>query len=154
MRNLFERKKEEFLVARVLVLGHGTFPQDLLRTTEMICGPSEGVDTIDLPAGQDMEAYRAAVEERMNLCGEDGLLILADLKGGTPFLTASRLMREHWESRIELVTGVNLPMLAEVVSSMDQTPVEELAACAAETGRQGVTDLREIFCQRRQEGAR
>ncbi len=142
------------MACRVLVLGHGTFPQDLLRTAEMICGPSEGVDIICLPAGQDMEAYGAAVEEKMSLYGDEGLLILADLKGGTPFLTASRLMRDHWESRIELVTGVNLPMLAEVVSSMDQMTVEELAACAAETGSQGVADLRKMFCQRRQEGAR
>ena len=136
----------------VLLIGHGTFSQDLLKTAEMICGPTEGVQTLNLPPEQDMEAYTASIRQVMEEHGEEGLLILADLKGGTPFLTASRLMREFWQRHIELITGVNLPMLIHVVSSMD-LPLEEIRQEAASIGTEGITDLRGIMEKRTQEAA-
>ena len=137
----------------VLVIGHGTFSEDLVRTAEMICGPAEGVQALNLPADQDMDAYEAAVHDVMERCSDEGLLILADLKGGTPFLTVSRLMREFWQKRVELVTGVNLPMLIHVISSMD-LPLEQIRAEAAQVGAQGITDLRSIKERRCQEAAK
>lgn len=136
----------------VLLIGHGTFSQDLLKTAEMICGPAEGIQTLNLPPEQDMEAYTAAIRQVMEAHGEEGLLILADLKGGTPFLTASRLMREFWQRHIELITGVNLPMLIHVVSSMEES-LEEIRQEAASIGTEGITDLRDIMEKRTQEAA-
>lgn len=134
----------------VLLIGHGTFSQDLLKTAEMICGPAEGVRTINLPPEQDMEAYEAAIRQVMTDCGKAGLLILADLKGGTPFLTASRLMREYWQQPIELITGVNLPMLIHVLSSMELS-LGQIREEAAQIGTEGITDLRSILERRNQE---
>lgn len=137
----------------VLVIGHGTFSEDLVRTAEMICGPAEGMQTLVLPSDQDMEAYEAALRDAMERCGEEGLLILADLKGGTPFLTASRVMREFWQKPIELITGVNLPMLIHVISSTE-LPLDAIRAEAVQIGTQGITDLRSIMSRRCQEVAK
>lgn len=131
------------MACKVLVIGHGTLPQDMMRTAEMICGPTEGVDVICLPPDQDMDAYRAAIAEKIDAAKEIGLLIVADLKGGTPFLTASRLMKDYWENEVELVTGLSLPMLTQVLSDMDDLPARELARLAVAAGSAGVLDFRE-----------
>lgn len=139
------------MACQLLLIGHGTLPRDMLQTAEMIYGPAEGVSTICLPPDQDMEAYRASIEEKMACAGEEGLLILTDFMGGTPFLTASRAMREYWTKPIELVTGMNLPMLMEVLGNMDDATAGELAACAVETGAGGITDFRKAVAARHKE---
>ena len=141
------------MACRVLLIGHGTLPQEMIRTAEMIYGPVEGVEAICLPADQDMDAYREAIVQQMRDYGKTGLLILADLKGGTPFLTASRAMRDFWEDEIELVTGLNLPMLTETFNSLEDEPtVHELAEGAAQAGGEGVSNFRQAVAPRHKEG--
>ncbi len=136
---------------RVLVIGHGTLPQDMANAAEMIYGEAEGVKVICLPPDQDMDAYRAAISGEIRDSAGEGLLILADFKGGTPFLTASRLMKDFWDQEVELVTGLNLPMLTEVFNSMDGATAAELADCAVQAGAEGVTNFRQAIAARRQE---
>lgn len=138
---------------QLLVIGHGTLPADMVRAAEMIYGPTEGVSSICLPVGQDLDAYRQAIAQKIEECGKTGLLILADIKGGTPFLTASRTMKDFWDSQVELVTGLNLPMLIEVFSSLgDDITVRELAEIAVEAGALAVTDFRSAVTKRHQKG--
>ncbi len=138
---------------RLLVIGHGTLPADMVRAAEMVYGPTEGVSFICLPADQDLDAYRKAIARKIEEEGKTGLLILADIKGGTPFLTASRVMKDVWDSQVELVTGLNLPMLTVVFSCLDDDiTVRELAEIAVETGTQAVTDFRSAVTKRHQEG--
>lgn len=138
---------------QLLVIGHGTLPADMVRAAEMIYGPTEGVSSICLPADQDLDAYREAIARKIEEGGKTGLLVLADIKGGTPFLTASRVMKDFWDSQVELVTGLSLPMLTEVFSSLDEDmTVGELAGIAVEAGTQAVTDFRSAVTKRHQEG--
>lgn len=138
---------------QLLVIGHGTLPTDMVRAAEMIYGPTAGVSAICLPADQDLNAYREAITRKMKEGGKTGLLVLADIKGGTPFLTASRAMKDFWDSQVELVTGLSLPMLTEVFSSLDEDiTVRELAEIAVEAGTQAVTDFRSAVTKRHQEG--
>ena len=128
------------MACRVLIIGHGTLPQDIVRTAEMIYGPVEGVEAICLPADQDMDAYREAIRRQMQNYGK------------TPFLTASRAMHDFWEDKIELVTGLNLPMITETLNSMeDGLTVRELAQCAAEAGSEGVVNFRQAVAQKHHE---
>lgn len=137
---------------QLLVIGHGTLPADMVRAAEMIYGPTEGVSSICLPADQDLDAYRKAITQKIEACGKTGLLVLADIKGGTPFLTASRAMRDFWNEQVELVTGLNLPMLTEVFSCLDDDlTVRELAEIAVEAGALAVTDFRSAVTKRHQE---
>lgn len=137
---------------QLLVIGHGTLPADMVRAAEMIYGPTEGVSFICLPADQDLDAYRKAITQKIEACGKTGLLVVADIKGGTPFLTASRAMRDFWDSQVELVTGLNLPMLIEAFSSLDDDiSVRELAEIAVETGTLAITDFRSAVTKRHQE---
>lgn len=138
---------------QLLVIGHGTLPEDMVRAAEMIYGPTEGVSSICLPADQDLDAYRQAITQKIQEGGKTGLLVLADIKGGTPFLTASRAMRDFWDSKVELITGLSLPMLTVVFSCLDDDiTVRELADIAVEAGAQAVTDFRAAVTKRHQEG--
>ncbi len=137
---------------KLLVIGHGSLPADMVRAAEMIYGPTEGVEAICLPADQDLEAYREAIVQRIREDGRTGLLVLADIMGGTPFLTASRAMKDFWDNSVELVTGLSLPMLTEVFSSLDEDlTVRELAEIAAEAGIQAVTNFRSAVTKKHKE---
>jgi len=128
-------------------------PRDLIRAAEMIYGAVDHVESICLPADQDMEAYRESIVRQMRDYGKTGLLILADFRGGTPFLTASRAMRDFWGDEIELVTGVSLPMLTEIFDCLeDGLSASQLAACAAQAGSEGITNFRQAVAMKRQEG--
>ncbi|MDB6273744.1 PTS mannose transporter subunit IIA, partial [Listeria monocytogenes] len=66
----------------------------------------------------------------------EGILFLTDLKGGTPFNVLVRLLRNF--DAVELVAGVNIPLLLEAFLSRETLSLKELANQVAETGRLGI----------------
>ncbi|MDR0922896.1 MAG: PTS fructose transporter subunit IIA, partial [Hungatella sp.] len=75
---------------------------------------------------------------------EDGLLILTDIFGGTPFITASRVFASlEDKDRVEIVTGMNLAMAIQVFNFVGNMPVKELKKIAVTAGAEGIVDLKE-----------
>ena len=103
----------------VLVLTHGRLGEVLLESARTIAGTTPGVSALTLDWSDTFdEAHRkvrAALEE---VDGGEGVLILTDMYGGTPFNVARKLAQS---GRIEIVTGVNLPMVLRL-SCLDGDP--------------------------------
>ncbi len=138
------------LACKLLLIGHGTLAQDMVNAAELVYGPVEDASVICLPADQDLEAYRDAITEEIRENAGDGLLILADFMGGTPFLTASRAMLDFMDQKVELVTGLNLPMLTAVCGERETgATARELAQCAVQAGTAGISDFRPRLEERR-----
>lgn len=127
---------------RVLIIGHGTFPEDIVRTAGMVYGTVEGVKTISLPAGQDLKAYQANLREVIEENCKSGILVISDFLGGTPFLTASRVIREFWDEDVEMITGLNLPMLVEIFNNIDTCSISELKELGLEAAKAGIVDFK------------
>ena len=126
----------------VVITTHGHAAKALLATAEMIVGDQDNVRCVDFVPGENgevlAEKMRAAAAE---LDTTAGLLMLVDLWGGTPFNAASTIA--HDQNAIEVVTGVNVPMLVSVLMEReDAGNLAELAALAVNEGADGVKALK------------
>ncbi len=125
-----------------IVIGtHGSAAEQLLKTAEMILGEQDNVAWIDFVPGENaetlIEKYTAKLSE---LDTQQGVLFLVDTWGGSPFNAASRMVTD--KENHDVVTGVNIPMLAETFMARDDNPsFAELVGIALETGRAGVRAL-------------
>ena len=126
----------------VVITTHGHAAKALLATAEMIIGAQDNVRCVDFVLGENGEVLagkiRAAAAE---LDTSGGLLLLVDLWGGTPFNASSVIA--HDDANIEVVTGVNVPMLVSTLMEReDISDLGELAALALREGADGVKGLK------------
>ena len=82
------------------------------------------------------------IEDIVSENREDGTLILCDLFGGSPFLTSAKLLKEN-SDHMELVTGVNLGMLLELMANIETASITELKDIALSSGKEGIIDIKE-----------
>ena len=126
----------------VVITTHGHAAKALLATAEMIIGAQDNVRCVDFVPGENGEVLagkiRAAAAE---LDTSQGLLLLVDLWGGTPFNASSGIA--HDDANCEVITGVNVPMLVSVLMEReDVNDLNELAALALREGADGVKTLK------------
>lgn len=119
---------------QLIVATHGDLACALVRTAELIAGPQTDVKCVTLAPGEAVEAFRSRL--MADLRPVQPTLILVDLFGGTPWNVAVSLTADDPTARV--VSGVNLPMLLEVVLSRRTLDVAQLALLALETGAQAV----------------
>ncbi len=94
-----------------------------------------------LPYGVDIDQYQKQIEDKVLDAGKEGILIVTDLFGGSPFMVSARVYQKHHENiPMEIVTGMNLPMLAELMINLDKT-APELKKVAMNAGIQGVVNF-------------
>ena len=128
------------LVVAVAILSHGDFGYGLLGVVEMMLGPQDNVTVIPLHPSDNIESFQQTAGKIINqLHTDEGLLLLADILGGTPANTAARLVSQ---GRGTLITGVNVPMLLEIFSARQTEPEDSLARKAKEWALQGIQVLR------------
>lgn len=124
----------------IVIGGHGHLAGALLESTTLILGAQPDVVTVALEPSQSLEELHMRMGEAIAQAEQgDGVLVLLDLYGGTP----SNATALHFQTaRIEAVTGVNLPMLLEVLLGRAERDLPALAALAEEMGRQGIVNVR------------
>ena len=129
-------------MSRLLLLSHANLCESIYKTIELIMGEiDDRVSYITLPYGADINEYQEKIEKKAIDAKEDGILILTDLFGGSPFMTSSKVYRKlQAEVPIEIITGMNLPMIVEIMTNLDK-PVSELKAIAIDTGYKGIVDF-------------
>lgn len=123
----------------IVVVTHGSMAEGILDAAGMIVGDLTGVRAIalrEMDAVEDlMERISAAIEE---VDEGDGALVLVDLFGASPFNASARLVAERGGERLEVITGVNLPMVLEVAIQRSTESFEELVPIAHQAGTGGV----------------
>lgn len=124
----------------IIIGAHGNLAEELLKSCEMICGTQKNLRTVTLMPGESLDdvlvKYKDAIAQ---LDCTNGLLFLNDLFGGSPFNAACRLAAGDLSYGI--VTGVNLPMLIEMVSIQNvdrELDIHALMKQAAAAASQGV----------------
>lgn len=134
--------------AAIAVMSHGPLAQAMIETAGMISGVDRDIQVFSLVPGQDIAELRADVERFAREHGEDGCLLLADLFGGTPCNIAAAC---SMLPGVEIVSGLNLPMLVEVVTRRDQLSLTELRDAAIEAASSGVIDVKGRFMAARKQ---
>ncbi|WGE50705.1 PTS mannose transporter subunit IIAB [Actinobacillus equuli subsp. haemolyticus] len=126
----------------IIIATHGVAAEQLLKTTEMLIGEQSDVAYIDFVPGENAETimgkYQALVEGELSHC--DQVLFLVDMWGGSPFNAANRF--QEGKTNMDVVTGVNIPMLVNACMARDDVEsLEELVEVALEAGSTGVRSL-------------
>jgi len=119
----------------VLIVTHGEFGAALIDAGQMILGPQQGVQSVSVLVSRGVEEIVSDLKAALaRLDSGLGVLVLTDLFGGTP-TTLSLSLRKL--GNIEVVAGVNLPMLLKVLQSR-LSPLPDLTAQAKAAGLQGI----------------
>lgn len=123
----------------ILVVTHGHLSEALLEAAEMLIAQTALTRAVTFLPGQGVEdldrSVRFALED---LAPSDGILALVDLPGGSPARVLGTLLVEG--TRLELVTGVNLPMLVEALMLRATMTLSELAEYSVSCGRDGIVN--------------
>jgi PTS system mannose-specific IIA component len=119
----------------VLLVTHGEFGEALLSAAQLILGPQEGVSAVSVLVSRAVEDIVVELKtSQAQLDQGKGVLILTDLFGGTPTTLSLSLLKG---GNVEVVSGVNLPMLIKSLQSRG-LPLAELANQAREAGQKGI----------------
>lgn len=124
----------------IIVGTHGNFAAELIKTCEMICGQVKNIAAVTLVPGEGVDdlaqKYEAAIAR---LDTKDGVIFLNDLFGGSPYNAACRIAIH--EGTYGIVTGVNLPMLVEMMGCQligEELTIQEIMEKAVEAGKAGI----------------
>ncbi len=124
------------MIGLVLVT-HGRLATEFRSALEHVVGPQQQIETIAIGPEDDMEARRGDIIAAVaGVDTGDGVVVLTDMFGGTPSNLALSTMSP---GRVEVVAGINLPMLIKLASLRDDTPLEEAVVRAQEAGRKYIT---------------
>jgi PTS system mannose-specific IIA component len=128
----------------ILIATHGRLSESLLDAAAMLVSETNFTQAVPFLSGQGVEDLELAVKEAVNMLSpNDGILALVDLPGGSPARAVGGMLFEN--KKIELVTGVNLPMLVEVLMLRESMTLEELVDHACESGSSGIINVGKIL---------
>ena len=121
----------------MILVTHGRLAEELRSAMEHVVGTQRNVDTVCIGPDDDMDNRRAEIEACISRCDTgDGVVLLTDMFGGTPSNLAISMMERHG---VDVIAGVNLPMLVKLAKVRADTPLAEAVARAQEAGRKYIT---------------
>ena len=130
------------MIGLVLVT-HGRLAEEFVTAMVHVVGPQERIATISIGPDDDMEERRADIAAAIAAVDAGrGVIVLTDLFGGTPSNLAISLMER---GRVEVIAGMNLPMLIRLGSARKSMTVVAAVAAAREAGRKYISVASEVL---------
>jgi len=130
-------------VIGIVVVGHGQVAVELVNAARTIVGDIPGIEAVSIGWNDDVSVAHAAILKAMEAVGGGETLVLTDMFGGTP----TNVSLPFLSSRVEIVTGVNLPMLIKV-SSLREGDLLEVARAIRDQGRGAISVATEVLGRR------
>lgn len=127
----------------VLLISHGKMAEGMKDSIELIMGETEALDTASLVAGQDFEEFKKDVSEKIwRLNDGKGVLVYVDLFGASPYNATMFSFQELRNEGIEIrvLTGMNLPMIMEVLAMREALSLDELVQIGLSSGKDGIQE--------------
>ena len=130
------------MIGLVLVT-HGRLAAEFVTAMEHVVGPQEAIEAICIGPDDDMEARRKDIADAIAKVDlGKGVIILTDLFGGTPSNLAISLMKGE---NVEVIAGVNLPMLVKLARVRADLPIKDAVRIAAEAGRKYINVANDVL---------
>jgi PTS system mannose-specific IIA component len=126
-----------------VVATHGGLAEEILRTAEGIVGPLPQCEAVSIAAGQSVDACRAGLADAVKRVDSgQGVLVLTDMFGGTP----ANLALTFLDEKVEVVTGVNLPMILKLATARaENLSVAAAAELVTAHGQKNITLASELL---------
>ncbi|MBN2241983.1 MAG: hypothetical protein JW793_04780 [Acidobacteria bacterium] len=126
-----------------LVVTHGHLGRELVAAAEMIVGEITHIQFVSVGWHDDVNDARKDIEKRISeVDGGNGVLILTDMFGGTPSNIAFSF---HEPGKVDVVTGVNLPMIIKIASQKGADTLDSLARTVRDQGRSSISTASEFL---------
>ncbi|QLC21429.1 PTS sugar transporter subunit IIA [Parasphingopyxis sp. CP4] len=132
------------MIGLVLVT-HGNLAREFVVAMEHVVGSQELIEAICIGPDDDMEERRQEIAEAVEKVEDgEGVIVLTDLFGGTPSNLSISLMRPE---KVEVIAGMNLPMLIRLASARQSMSVTDAVAAARDAGKKYISVASEILGQ-------
>jgi mannose PTS system EIIA component len=121
----------------IVVVTHSSLGYEFIKAAEMIVGPADQLQAVSIDRSIAVETVQHHLRKVLDEVGRDGdgVLILTDMFGGTPTNISAEFLRDQ---KVEIITGVNLPMLLKCISARDTHSVVELAVLLKKYGQKAI----------------
>jgi PTS system mannose-specific IIA component len=121
----------------LVIVTHGRLAEEFFDAMEHVVGPQKNVVPISIGPDDDMERRRRDILKAVSGVDDgQGVIILTDMFGGTPSNLAISVMED---AHVEVIAGLNLPMLIKLASLRGRQSLQECVACAQEAGRKYIS---------------
>ena len=131
----------------VVVVTHGQLAIELVNAAEMIVGDLPQFTAVSIGWHDDVNDAREDIEKAIErVRGEEGVLLLTDMFGGTPSNLGMTFLEKD---RLEVITGVNLPMLIKLASLRQTEALDRAALGAQEAGRKYINVASQLLADAR-----
>jgi PTS system mannose-specific IIA component len=126
----------------VLIVTHYRLGEEFLQALRLILPEAPSFEAVSVDPTMAVEDIRGSIAAGLKSADKgDGVLILTDMFGGTP---SNMSLSFHDEHQVEVVTGMNLPMLIKLATMRDEKPLDELAAFIKAYGQRNISVASEL----------
>jgi PTS system mannose-specific IIA component len=127
----------------VVIVTHYRLGEEFLQALRLIVPDAPPFQAVSIDPKQSVDQMREAIADALRRVeAGEGVLILTDMFGGTPSNMGLSFLEEH---RVEVVTGLNLPMLIKLATMTEKRPLEDLATFIKEYGQRNIRVASEIL---------
>ena len=127
----------------IVLVTHGKLADEFCGALVHVVGPQKQMTSVAIGANDDMEKRREDIVDAIDSVEDgDGVIILTDMFGGTPSNLAISIMDP---GRIEVLAGVNLPMLIKLASVRQEYPIKQAIEAARDWGRKYINIASELL---------
>ena len=127
----------------VVIVTHYRLGEEFLHALRLIVPEAPRFHAVAVEPDQTVEEMRKAIDRALTSADDGhGVLVLTDMFGGTPSNISLSFLDDR---RVEVVTGVNLPMLIKLATLREEKPLKDLALLVKEYGRRNISVAREIL---------
>jgi PTS system mannose-specific IIA component len=133
----------------IIVAAHFNLAQEMVAAVELIVGKQQQFESVGILPDEDIEKIRGKIIQALKAADSgDGVLIMTDMFGGTPSNISLSFLED---GRIELVSGVNLPMLIKLATYREGKTLDELARFITEYGQKNIYLATDVMRARKKE---
>jgi PTS system mannose-specific IIA component len=126
----------------LVLVSHGRLAEELRAAMEHVVGPQDGVATVCIFPEDKLDSRREDIRAAIGkVDGGDGVVVLTDILGGTPSNLAFQLCDRR---NVEVIAGVNLPLLVKLAKVRGSEPLAEAVAHATAAGRKYIASAAEM----------
>lgn len=126
-----------------VIVTHGQVAGELLSAAETIVGVQNHITAVSIGWHDDVEMAKDEISRAIKKVSEGvGVLLLTDMFGGTPTNISAMFLKEN---EIEIVTGVNLPMVIKLSTQKEELPLPEMAKLVESQGKQAIYRTSELL---------
>ncbi len=119
-----------------VIVSHGQVANELLSAAETVVGELRNITAVSIGWHDDVEAAKKEIERAIKqVSAGRGVLLLTDMFGGTPTNISAMFIKQD---EVELVTGVNLPMVLKLATTNGNVTLAEIAKSVEEQGKQSI----------------